>query len=139
MGRLRVLFSGAKGKMGQALLPGLRAAPDLEVVAEIDAGEAVHDHRLLLGEPLVHPLRAAQQVVVGGRAEVLDGHVQPLEAVRAGVLPGRRLGEREHGAHALGLEPRPGTGTGPAHPGEQPRAHPAEVGHEGSRLASGPS
>lgn len=39
MGRLRVLFSGAKGKMGQALLPGLRAAPDLEVVAETDRGD----------------------------------------------------------------------------------------------------
>lgn len=36
MSRLRLLFSGAKGRMGQALLPGLRAAPDLEVVAETD-------------------------------------------------------------------------------------------------------
>jgi 4-hydroxy-tetrahydrodipicolinate reductase len=39
MPRLRVLFSGARGKMGQALLPGLRAAPDLEVVAETDLGD----------------------------------------------------------------------------------------------------
>jgi 4-hydroxy-tetrahydrodipicolinate reductase len=39
MGRLRVLFSGAKGKMGQALLPGLRAASDLEVVGETDQGD----------------------------------------------------------------------------------------------------
>jgi 4-hydroxy-tetrahydrodipicolinate reductase len=39
MSRLRVLFSGSKGKMGQALLPGLRAAPDLEIVAETDVGE----------------------------------------------------------------------------------------------------
>lgn len=34
MQRLRVLFSGAAGKMGRALLPGLQAAPDLEIVAE---------------------------------------------------------------------------------------------------------
>jgi 4-hydroxy-tetrahydrodipicolinate reductase len=39
MARLRVLFSGARGKMGQALLPGLRAAPDLEVVGETDLGD----------------------------------------------------------------------------------------------------
>src|SRR5688572_23928875 len=39
MTRLRVLFSGARGKMGQALLPGLKAAADLDVVAETDLGD----------------------------------------------------------------------------------------------------
>lgn len=36
---IRVVFSGAKGRMGQALLPGLKAAPGIDVVAEIDRGD----------------------------------------------------------------------------------------------------
>lgn len=39
MTRLKVLFAGARGRMGQALLPGLRAAPDLEVVATVERGD----------------------------------------------------------------------------------------------------
>lgn len=39
MSRIRVLFSGARGRMGQALLPGLRAAPDLEVVGTTGRGD----------------------------------------------------------------------------------------------------
>ncbi len=36
MSDLRILFSGARGRMGRALLPGLRAAEGLQVVAETD-------------------------------------------------------------------------------------------------------
>jgi len=36
MNDIRILFSGARGRMGQALLPGLRAADGLVVVAETD-------------------------------------------------------------------------------------------------------
>ena len=36
---IRVLFSGAKGRMGQALLPGLRGADGIEVVAETDVDD----------------------------------------------------------------------------------------------------
>lgn len=36
---IRVLFSGAQGRMGRALLPGLRAAEGIEVVAETGAGD----------------------------------------------------------------------------------------------------
>ncbi|MFM8385548.1 MAG: 4-hydroxy-tetrahydrodipicolinate reductase [Planctomycetia bacterium] len=39
MTRIKVLFSGARGRMGQALLPGLRAAPGLEVVSTVDRGD----------------------------------------------------------------------------------------------------
>jgi 4-hydroxy-tetrahydrodipicolinate reductase len=39
MSRLKVLFNGAQGRMGQALLPGLRVTADLEVVAETDLGD----------------------------------------------------------------------------------------------------
>ena len=34
--RIRVAFAGAAGRMGRALLPGLRGAEDVEVVAEIE-------------------------------------------------------------------------------------------------------
>ena len=37
--RVRVAFAGAAGRMGRALLPGLRAAEDLDVVAEIEEGD----------------------------------------------------------------------------------------------------
>ncbi len=33
---IRIAFSGARGRMGRALLPGLHAAPDVTVVAEIE-------------------------------------------------------------------------------------------------------
>jgi len=36
---IRVVFSGAHGRMGRALLPGLRAAEGLEVVAETDVDD----------------------------------------------------------------------------------------------------
>jgi 4-hydroxy-tetrahydrodipicolinate reductase len=36
---IRVLFSGARGRMGQALLPGLREAEGIEVVAETDVDD----------------------------------------------------------------------------------------------------
>lgn len=39
MTALRIVFSGAQGKMGRALLPGLRAAPDLNVVGEAGRGD----------------------------------------------------------------------------------------------------
>lgn len=39
MSAIRVVFSGAKGRMGVALLPGLHAAEGIEVVAETDAGD----------------------------------------------------------------------------------------------------
>ena len=39
MSGIRVVFSGAKGRMGRALLPGLRAAEGLEVVAETDVAD----------------------------------------------------------------------------------------------------
>lgn len=39
MTALRIVFSGSRGKMGQALLPGLRAAPDLHVVGETGRGD----------------------------------------------------------------------------------------------------
>lgn len=37
--RTRVAFAGARGRMGLALLPGLAAAPDVEIVAEIEKGD----------------------------------------------------------------------------------------------------
>lgn len=36
---LRVVFSGARGKMGRALLPGLRETDGLEVVGEVEKGD----------------------------------------------------------------------------------------------------
>jgi 4-hydroxy-tetrahydrodipicolinate reductase len=39
MSAIRIVFSGAKGRMGQALLPGLQSAPGLEVVGETDQGD----------------------------------------------------------------------------------------------------
>jgi 4-hydroxy-tetrahydrodipicolinate reductase len=36
MAEIRVVFSGAKGRMGQALLPGLREASGIAVVGEVD-------------------------------------------------------------------------------------------------------
>jgi 4-hydroxy-tetrahydrodipicolinate reductase len=36
---IRVVFSGSKGRMGTALLPGLRAAEGIEVVGEVDLGD----------------------------------------------------------------------------------------------------
>src|SRR5262245_2295011 len=63
MGRLRVLFSGAKGKLGQALLPGLRAARDLGIVGETD-----------LGDDLVAVAR-------GARAEVVVDFTGPSAAM----------------------------------------------------------
>ena len=39
MSDMRIVFAGAKGRMGQALLPGLRATEGIEVVAEIDHGD----------------------------------------------------------------------------------------------------
>jgi 4-hydroxy-tetrahydrodipicolinate reductase len=38
-GDLRVVFSGAAGRMGRALLPGLRAAEGIDVVGEIDVDD----------------------------------------------------------------------------------------------------
>lgn len=35
----RVVFSGAQGRMGQALLPALRTSPGVEVVGEVDQGD----------------------------------------------------------------------------------------------------
>jgi 4-hydroxy-tetrahydrodipicolinate reductase len=40
--RIRVLVSGAKGRMGQVLVRGLGATPDLEVVGETDLGDDLH-------------------------------------------------------------------------------------------------
>ena len=39
MSDMRIVFAGAKGRMGQALLPGLRATEGIDVVAEIDHGD----------------------------------------------------------------------------------------------------
>lgn len=39
MTSLRVVFSGATGRMGRALLPGLRTAPDLEIVGALGEGD----------------------------------------------------------------------------------------------------
>ena len=33
---IRVVFAGAKGRMGRALLPGIAAADGVEVVAEVE-------------------------------------------------------------------------------------------------------
>ena len=38
-GVLRVVFAGAAGRMGRALLPGLAQAADLEIVAEVEKGD----------------------------------------------------------------------------------------------------
>jgi 4-hydroxy-tetrahydrodipicolinate reductase len=60
---IRVQFSGARGRMGVALLPGLKAAPGIRVVAETD-----------LGDDLV---RAAKE----SRAEVVVDFTAPAAAV----------------------------------------------------------
>lgn len=39
MSEIRIVFSGAKGRMGRALLPGLRACEGLRVVGEVDLGD----------------------------------------------------------------------------------------------------
>jgi 4-hydroxy-tetrahydrodipicolinate reductase len=39
MSEIRIVFSGAKGRVGRALLPGLRAAEGLAVVGEVDLGD----------------------------------------------------------------------------------------------------
>ena len=38
-GTRRVLFVGANGRMGQALLPGIESQPDIDVVARVDLGD----------------------------------------------------------------------------------------------------
>ncbi|MDA1194899.1 MAG: 4-hydroxy-tetrahydrodipicolinate reductase, partial [Planctomycetota bacterium] len=53
MSAIRIVFSGAQGRMGRALLPGLRANPALEVVGETD-----------LGDDLEATVRAAEAQVV---------------------------------------------------------------------------
>lgn len=39
MSRVRVLVSGAAGRMGRVIVPGIRSALDLELVAEVDLGD----------------------------------------------------------------------------------------------------
>lgn len=39
MAQIRVVFSGAKGRMGQVLVPALHAADGVEVVGEVDLGD----------------------------------------------------------------------------------------------------
>ena len=40
---IRIALSGARGRMGRALLPGLQAAPDVTVVAEIELDDDLTD------------------------------------------------------------------------------------------------
>jgi 4-hydroxy-tetrahydrodipicolinate reductase len=60
---IRVVFSGARGRMGRALLPGLRAAAGIEVVGEVD-----------VDDDLVAVARAA-------RADVIVDFTTPQAAV----------------------------------------------------------
>jgi 4-hydroxy-tetrahydrodipicolinate reductase len=43
MSDIRIVFSGARGRMGRALLPGLRAADGLEVVGEVDLDDDLEE------------------------------------------------------------------------------------------------
>jgi 4-hydroxy-tetrahydrodipicolinate reductase len=103
MASIRVLFSGAQGRMGRALLPGLRAAPGVEVVAETDLGDdlgaAVHSHRAEVVVDFTTPraampnaraiLAAGAQGVIGTTgftAADLDALEREAVAARRGLL-----------------------------------------------------
>ncbi len=78
MNDIRVLFSGAKGRMGQALLPGLRAAEGIDVVAETDVDDdlaaAIRDSRADVVVDFTAPAAAmpnARAILAAGAAGVI--------------------------------------------------------------------
>lgn len=73
MSRLRVLFSGARGRMGTALLPGLRAAPDLEVVGTTGRGDDLAAAARALRAQVVVDFTAPEAALVHARAILAAG------------------------------------------------------------------
>ena len=63
MDAIRIVFSGAKGRMGSALVPALREEPGIQVVGEVDLGDDL------------------EQAVRGGRADVVVDFTAPDAAM----------------------------------------------------------
>jgi 4-hydroxy-tetrahydrodipicolinate reductase len=97
--RLRIVFNGAKGRMGQALLPGLRAAADLEVVAETDAGDDVQAAVRRAGAQVVVDFTTAASAVANARRILASGAQGVIGTT--GFSP-QDLDALEHEARAAG-------------------------------------
>jgi 4-hydroxy-tetrahydrodipicolinate reductase len=100
MASIRVLFSGAKGRMGRALLPGLASAPGVEVVAEIDLGDdlgaAARTHRAEVVVDFTTPKAAmpnARAILAAGAQGVIGTtgfSAADLDALEREALAARR-------------------------------------------------
>jgi 4-hydroxy-tetrahydrodipicolinate reductase len=73
MTRRRVVFAGARGRMGRALLPGLRQTPDLAVVGEVEIGDDLVTVAREAGAEVVVDFTTPQAAVGNARAILAAG------------------------------------------------------------------
>ena len=75
MSALRIVFAGAQGRMGQALLPGLHAEEGIEVVAAIDRDDDLAATLRTADADVVVDFTTPEAAVPNARA-ILEGGVQ---------------------------------------------------------------
>ena len=97
MARLRLLVNGAKGRMGQAIIACARLEADMEVVAEVDAGDdfaaalegadaVIEFSHHTVTAPVAAACAAAGKLLVIGTTGHTDGEVASIRAA-SGAAP----------------------------------------------------